>query len=183
METGKILRKFKSEDGREVVLRTPRWDDLDGLLHYFNSLVREDLDVLPEREEMTRAEEADWLGGRLAEMAKDEVIDVIAEVEGKVVANSEVIRGKGNWSHVGMLEWISITSGYRNVGIGTEIVRTLIEEAGRAGLKILVLRTFGNNRRAKHVYEKVGFRETGRIPKAFYRGSQYIDEVIMTMEI
>jgi hypothetical protein len=32
MKTGKILKTFNAKDGRNVILRTPKWKDLD--LHY-----------------------------------------------------------------------------------------------------------------------------------------------------
>lgn len=39
------------------------------------------------------------------------------------------------------------------------------------------------NTRAIHVYEKVGFRQAGRIPKGFFKNGSYIDRVIMAKEI
>ena len=103
MKPGEILKCFTAKDRREVILRTPRWEDLDNLLDYINSLAEEDLYVLPERRKMTREEEADWSGRRLAEMEKGRVIDVVAEVDGRVVANSEVSLRRGDLSHVGGL--------------------------------------------------------------------------------
>ena len=182
MKTGEILKRFIAKDGRNVILRTSEWEDLDDLLDYINSLAEEDLDVLPERKRMTRDEEADWLGRRLAEMEKGKVINVVAEADGRVVANSEVNIKMGAMSHVGELG-IGVRLGYRDVGIGTEMMRTLIEETRKAGLKVLVLRVFANNNRAIHVYEKVGFKESGRIPKGIYRKDKYIDDLIMTLNL
>lgn len=182
MKTGTILHRFTAKNGGRVILRTPRWEDLDDLLNYINSLADEDLDVLPERRKMTKDEEADWLGRRLAEMEKGEIIDVVAEVDGRVVANSEVVVEGRSMGHVGEVG-IAIRSGYRDVGIGTEMMKTLVEESCKGGLKVLVLRAFANNNRAIHVYEKAGFKETGRIPKGLCRNGKYVDEVIMTKEI
>ena len=36
---------------------------------------------------------------------------------------------------------------------------------------------------AKNVYEKVGFRETGRIPKGFFRKGKYFDDIFMTLNL
>ncbi len=182
MKSGQILKSFVTRDGRNVILRTPMWEDLDGLLDYINSLAEENLDVLPERRMIRRDEEADWLGRRLAEMEKGRIIDVVAEVDGRIAANSEANPQKGADSHVGVVG-ISIRSGYRELGIGTEMLRTLAEESRKAGLKVLVLKMFEHNSRARHVYEKTGFKETGRIPKGLYRNGKYIDQVIMTKEL
>ncbi len=50
-------------------------------------------------------------------------------------------------------------------------------------LKVLTLRVFSTNERAQHVYRKVGFKEVGRVPKAVYRNSKYIDDIIMALEL
>jgi len=62
-------------------------------------------------------------------------------------------------------------------------MRVLVEEARRAGLKVLRLTVFDSNMRARHVYEKVGFREVGKMPKALRKGDEYVDEVSMTLEL
>jgi RimJ/RimL family protein N-acetyltransferase len=144
-------------------------------------LVDEGADIT-KTEKATRAQEADWLGRLLAEMDKGKVIPIVAEVDGKVVGNSEVEVRNGAMSHRGGLG-ISVRSGYRNLGIGTEMIKMLIEESHKVGLSVLVLTLFSHNDRARHVYEKLGFKETGRIPKGLFRNRKYIDEVIMTREI
>jgi hypothetical protein len=45
LEAGKILKNFTAKDGRNVVLRTPRSEDLDDLLGLINSLVDEKADI------------------------------------------------------------------------------------------------------------------------------------------
>lgn len=181
MKTGKILHRFTTKDGREVVLRTPRWEDLDDLTEFINSLVEEGADIA-RNQKVTREQEAEWLGRRLARSEKGEQLSLVAEVDGKVVANSEITKRGGYSMHVGGLG-IAIRKGYRDIGIGTETLRTLISQAKMMGLKMLVLTAFSTNKRAIHVYEKVGFIETGRRPKLFYKNGKYIDEVVMTKEI
>ena len=109
MLKAKILREFVAKDGRKVVLRKPRWEDLDDLLDFINSLVEEGADILRETP-VTREEEADWLGKRLASIEKEEIIGVVAEVNGKIVANSEVMKRGGPMSHLGFSESRSKTT-------------------------------------------------------------------------
>ena len=90
MKAGKIVSSFYTKDGRKVVLRTPKWEDLE----------------------------------------KDETFYLVAEVDGKVVGTSELNRRAGAYEG--------------------------------------------------HVYEKVGFVQTGRIPKKFFKDDEYIGEMIMT---
>jgi len=181
MKVGKVLRRFATKDGRAVVLRTPRWEDLDDLMEFINSLVEEGADICRNKK-VTRKEEAEWLGRRLADLENDKIFFMVAEVEGKVVANSEIGRKVGHSSHVGGVG-IGILKGYRDIGIGTEMLKTLIAQAKKMGLKMLTLGVFSSNDIAIHVYNKVGFKETGRIPKEIYKDGKCIDDIIMTKEI
>ena len=179
MKPGKIIHTFSSRDGRKVVLRTPTWNDLDELLALINSLVEEGANISID-ERITREEEIDWLSKTLTLLEKDEAFYVVAEVNGRVVSNSE-LRWKrtGHDRHVGSIG-IVIADGFRGLGIGTEMMRVLIEQARETGLKVLTLSVYANNERAKHLYERVGFIEVGRIPKKFLKDGEYIDDIVMT---
>jgi RimJ/RimL family protein N-acetyltransferase len=147
-----------------------------------NSIVDEGADIMID-ERKTREEEVDWLSGIIARMEKGKLIPVVAEVDGKAVGSAEIGRGGFRCeSHLGTLG-IIIRSGYRDMGIGTELMKVLLEQARIMGLKIVTLSAFSTNGRAIHVYEKVGFVETGRIPHGLYKNGSYIDRVIMTKEI
>ena len=156
MKAGTIIKTFTATDGREVILRTPRWEDLDDLYELINSLVEEGVDILM-NQKVTRDEEVDWLGRTLATLEKDDEICLVAEVNGSIVANSALQKKRGYSSHVGSLG-IIIKKGFRDVGIGTEMLKTLITRAGTIGVEILTLSVFSSNERAVHVYEKVGFK-------------------------
>jgi ribosomal protein S18 acetylase RimI-like enzyme len=62
-------------------------------------------------------------------------------------------------------------------------MQTLIEESRKAGLKILVLDVFNTNKTAKALYQKMGFKEAGRIRKGIYKNGKYIDLTRMTLEL
>jgi RimJ/RimL family protein N-acetyltransferase len=48
-------------------------------------------------------------------------------------------------------------------------------------LKVIELAVFAENRTAKHLYEKFGFRELGLRPLSIKRGERYIDECLMSL--
>jgi RimJ/RimL family protein N-acetyltransferase len=181
MKPGQVYQTFMANDGRPVTLRAPRWEDLDDLLTFINGLVKEGADIVRDQPSQ-RAQEAEWLGRVLAEIETDRSIRMVAEVDGHVVASAEVSKQKGCSRHVGSVG-IGISQAYRDLGIGTAMLETLIAEAKATGLRVLWLGVFATNQRALHVYEKVGFTRTGIRPKMFFRNGQYIDDVIMTMEL
>jgi RimJ/RimL family protein N-acetyltransferase len=177
MKTGEIIREFVAKDGRKVSLRTLKWEDLDDLLDFINSLVEEGANIL-RTEKVSRDEEIDWLSGVFKRLEKGDIFCVAAEVDGHLVANSEVIRGTGYSRHVGFIG-IAIKKGFRGIGIGTEMMKALEEHARKIGLKVLTLSVFANNQHAINLYKKMGFVETGLVPKRFFKDGSYIDEIIM----
>ncbi len=178
MRVGKVFREFFAGDGREVVLRTPTWEDLEGLMGLINSLVEEKAEIA-RTEKVTRDEEVEWLPKMLASLQKDELFFLVAEVGGKLVASSDIRILHGDEKHVGVVG-IVIKNGFRDLGIGTEMMKTLVEQATKMDLKVLTLQVFATNKRAVHVYKKAGFVKTGRVPMKHFREGQYIDEVLMT---
>jgi len=181
VKAGEVYRSFAAKGGQKVVLRASRWEDLDDLLDLINSVVEEGVMIVRDRL-ATREEEADWLGRTLANMEKGNELHLVAEVGGAVVGSCSLSRRFGCRSHTGDLG-IVIKKGFRNVGIGTEMIKTLVEEARRMGLKVLTLGVFATNEMALHVYRKVGFREVGRIPKEFCRDGRYVDHIVMALEL
>ena len=182
MEAGKILKRFNAKDGRNVLLRTPRWRDLDDLLELINSLVDEKAEIYI-TQKPTREAEAEWLLKVLSRLEKDEQFFLVAEVGKKVVASSDFqVKGGDEEHRVGAIG-IIVRDGYRNLGIGTEMLKTLLEQAAFFGLRTVTVNAFATNERAIHVYEKVGFVHSGIIPKKHLRQGRFIDEVIMSKSV
>ena len=181
MRAGQSLCEFTDKKGRRVRVRNPRWEDLDGLLELINSAVEEGVDIYAD-EQKTREDEARWLGGLLAEVELGDHIHLVVEVAGRLVGSASLERRKRCMSHVGELG-ILLMNGYREAGIGTKLLEVIIDEGRKMGLEVLVIRYFDGNDRAQHVYEKVGFRETGREPGVVKRAGRCRDLVTMAMKI
>jgi len=181
MRPGTLLRQFKAKDDTEVKLRAPRWEDLEELLEFINDLVEEEAMIAASQKE-THESETDWLARKLTNLEKDKNVAVVAEVDGIVVGNCELTPRFGRMSHVGSLG-ISVKDGYRDRGIGQEMMRELERQAPRLGLETIYLEVFSTNERAIHVYRKMGYVETGRIPGCIkYRGG-YVGSLIMTKHL
>lgn len=165
MKCGKIIRSFSAKDGREVVLRTPKWEDIDDCLELINSLVDEKANIL-RTEKVSREEEIDWLSKVLSSLEKDEMFHLVAQVNGKVVAVSDMIKRTGYEKHVGLIG-IGIKSDYRNLGIGTEIMKTLVDQARKMGLKVLTLKPLQPTNERFMFTRKLGLCRRTHSKKAF----------------
>jgi len=97
-----------------------------------------------------------WRGGK--------TFFFVVEVDGRVIASSDINRQTGYEEHVGAVG-IIIKRGFRELGIGTTIMCILVALAEMMGIEVLTLTAFASNRRAVHVYEKVGFVQTSLIQK------------------
>ncbi len=187
MRTGIIYQRFKTSKGESVTLRALKWEDLDDCVVFINDLVSErnsepTLGIIADRKQ-TRETEAEWLANQITGIERGSIISVVAEVAGRLAGNSSVTRGPyEDTKHHGYLG-IAISKKYRDRGIGLEMMRTLVKESRKAGLKTIQLEVFANNPRAIHVYERTGFRETGRIPKKMQRNGKLIDSVVMAREL
>jgi len=121
MKAGTVIRVFMAKDGREVTLRAPKWDDLDDMLEFINSLVDEGADIMMDTRQ-TREQEVDWLARLLTRLEKDEITDVVAEVDGRFVGQVEVTKQSMRSKHVGVLG-IALKDGYREVGAWPKVIK------------------------------------------------------------
>jgi L-amino acid N-acyltransferase YncA len=143
MRTAQVLKEFSIRGGHKVVLRTPRWEDLDDLLELINSIVDEG-SGMGRDEKVSREEEIEWLSGLLARLERGKTLFLVAEVQGRIIAFSDINRQIGFQRHVGVVG-IGIRKDFREVGIGTAMVYVLIRQAKKMGMKILTLTAFASN--------------------------------------
>ncbi len=175
------MSEFIAKDGRSVAIRALRSEDLDGLLELVNSAVREGAPI-NKMTELSRTEEVEFLPKRLAEIEAGEIIQYVAEVYGELVGNAEIRKQLGRKSHLGALG-ISVKSDFRRMGIGGKLMEKVMSEAKKAGLKTIFLQVNETNLGAIILYRKLGFKETGRIPKAIYWDGKFVDDIIMVKDI
>ncbi len=184
--TGHVYRRFAAKNGEPVILRSIRWEDLDAAVKFINELVSEreedpDLGIITDKKQ-SRDSEAEWLAERLVEVEGGNAVHVVAEVNGELVANAHVSRGKSSDEYHHGILGISVSKKYRNLGIGLEVMKTLVDECRKKDFKTIELEVFANNETAIHVYERAGFKQVGKIPKKICRNGRFIDAVVMTIE-
>ncbi len=187
MKGGQTFGQFVAKNGETVIVRSIKWEDLDSAIEFINNLVEEKLEdpdfgIVTDKKQ-TRDSEAIWLGNRLIEIECGNAIHVSALANGRLIGNCEVTRGKASDEfHHGTLG-ISVSKEYRELGIGREMLKTAIEECRKSDFKTIELEAFGNNERAIHLYESVGFKRVGLIPKKMHRNARFHDSVVMSSEL
>lgn len=182
MEPGKVIKTFKSQKGKLVIIRYLKKDDLDAMLAFANRLIDEDTFVLLSGRKVTRKEEQTLLTKTLEEMTQGETIHLVVEVNGRYAGNASVHRKKYRKHHVGE-PGIALDAAFRGEGIGPKLFKALIDESKKLGLRLLTLSCFENNSRAFEMYQKLGFKRLGIIPGAVLFKKSYIGEVVMYLPL
>jgi len=182
MKAGKIVGTVKAKDGRKVVIRYLRFEDWPACLKHINSLVAEDAKISINRK-LSREEELEWISKELEAVEKGECIALCAEVNGRVVGICDIHKKKYRESHIASLG-ISIAKAYRGIGIGEALMKKVLELAKKElNVKIVILDVFENNPIARRLYEKLGFKVYGKLPKALQYKDRYVASISMYKEL
>lgn len=182
MKPGQLVKTFTSKKGSNVVIRYLKENDLEDLLAYANGLISEDTYIALSGKKITNAQEKKYVSESLKKVNKDEKIHLVAFVNDKFASSAEVRRLDRRSTHVGEIG-IAISKPFREEGIGTVLLQTLIDEAKKLGLTLLVLDCFECNNLALHVYQKLGFKKAGVLPGMFNYKNTFVGEVRMYLAI
>ena len=158
MREGDVIRRFQA-GGIDTIFRYPRWSDLDAFIEMHRTLTREK--VMCRRLKLDRKSGGRMLAEMLVGLAENTHSYLLVEREGSLV-------GEGFTMHVGGHQYcevgLALVSQVRGLGIGTQLMWVLEQEARNLGIKRLFLTVWSANSAALHVYRKVGYRECGQRP-------------------
>ena len=165
-----------ARDGRRWILRPARPTDGRTLARLFAEVRKEGRWLITTPGSISEPSEAFWI----SEMIRAaEHLALVAEASGDVVGNVLVSVDRGAATeHIGVLS-ITIAQGWRDVGIGSEMVAGAQRWARDRGLRKLSLGVFPDNERAVAVYEKCGFVREGVRRQQYRSGDVFRDEVLM----
>lgn len=127
-------------------------DDLEGLYRFFVSLPGKDLRYLRDDPTDRRLVEK-WC----REINYDRVLPILAEHEGRIVANATLHRQTSGWGkHIGEVR-VTIATEVRQIGLGSRLVEEISSLARAAGLDKLCARAIASQTDAITVFEKNGY--------------------------
>jgi RimJ/RimL family protein N-acetyltransferase len=102
----------------------------------------------------------------------------IETLAGEFVGVCDLGRVEGRARTAIMGIWIG--KSFWDKGFGTDAVRVLCRFAFREmNLQRIELGVLENNARGKQAYEKVGFKEEGRLRRALFVGGRHVDLIVM----
>ncbi len=178
---------FKEEtmtlNGHEVEFRSPREEDALMMIEGLKEVCGETDFLLsgPDEVKLTEEDEVKFID-MMNGIEKGGML--LAFVDGEYVGNSSYrVSDKRRFNHRGNIG-IALKLKATGFGLGTEVLKRILESMKACGLEQAELDVFASNSRAIHVYKKLGFREIGRIPNASRLDSgEYVDELHMVLPL
>ncbi len=177
--------KFKLKDGREAVLRSPKEEDVESTLEYLVISAGETEFILRYPEECSKyTPEGEKKLFEQKNASPNEAM-IMCVVDGKVVGNCEISFFRGMKTRHRASIGIALISEFWNQGIGTKMFEEMIRLAEtREEVTQLELEFVEGNARARHLYEKMGFRIAGVHPNAIrLKDGTLLNNYLMIKEI
>lgn len=146
-------------DGSSVVVRPLRSGDREALGDFFRRIPEEDRKFL--KDDVTRP---DVVAAWCREINPARVLPLIAEAEGKVVADATLHRRRAGWMrHAGEVRLL-VDPEFRRKGLGSRLLEEVILLAQAEGLDKLVAEMTPEELAARKAFEHNGFRQVAVIP-------------------
>jgi len=179
-----IIFETKTKNGKTVSFRYPTINDVEILKNFINKISLEKTYITFQGEQQTLEEETKWLESVLKNIKENKCVNILAFIENKLVASSDITLKSLVKKHVGVFG-IIVDIDYRGEGIGKLLMELTISESVKniKGLKIIELEVFANNPIAFNLYKKMGFIEFGRLPKGIKHKEKFIDAVLMYKKV
>lgn len=151
---------------KTAILRSPRPEDAEELLNNIITTSGETDFLLNYPEEYTMGIEGEekWIRSHLE--SRNSVV-MCCELDGKIIGSCDLrLNDRIKTSHRAALG-ITVKRDYWNLGVGSAMFEALISVAKSRGVEIMELDFLEGNNRAKHLYEKFGFRVVSYRPNAY----------------
>lgn len=168
------------KDGTKCLLRSVEVEDGPMMIAYLKTTAEESEFLVGYPEEITTTPEEETVFIRdILESKRNFMIG--AFVDGRVVGTTGVncLGERRKLSHRAELG-IAVRRSHWNLGVGTALLQTALEQAKEIGYEQVELGVCADNAKAWHLYNKNGFENWGVVKYAFkLKDGSYRDEILM----
>lgn len=176
-----ILKIIKLKSGKELLLRRPKEEDAEAMIEYLNIVGGESDNLLFGKNEfrLTADQEKEYIKSI---NDNENSLMLLGIIDNKIISVSQVsASNRKRIAHNSELA-ISVKKEYWGMGIGTAIMESLIDFARSSNtIKTISLGVKGSNKKAQHLYEKLGFEKVGVHKNFFNIDGNYDDEILMDL--
>ena len=176
---------YSMKDGRQALIRSPKEEDIQGMLDYLYRSAGETEFIIryPEECGIYTPEMEKVLFDRVNDADNEAML--VCLVDGKVAGNCQIAWKKSLKTRHRAAVAIALLKEYWGQGIGTRMFEEMIRIAEEnENILQMELEFIEGNRRARALYEKMGFRITGVRPNAIrLKDGTLLNEYTMIREI
>ena len=165
------------KNGTKSVIRRFTRDDKERVIYMMSSLSEEAVRWGMPPYTRERIERGCWSNF-------DNLLALVAECDNRIVGYAQIRkqthpRRKGVGGFL-----IYLHQDYHNLGLGTEMTKSIVELATHENMHKINLEVVADNKIAIHIYEKLGFNIEGIIKDSFYGDDEkYHDEIHMGLKL
>lgn len=175
------MKQLKLKSGKPFTVAEACPGDAEEILHYLNAVGGESDNLLFGKDDFQMPLERER--GFIESVAKDEKsLMLLGRADGMIVSVSSLsgFSARERIAHRAEIA-VSVRKEYWNLGIGTAVMRELMDYARSHGIEVLQLTVRADNFAAVHVYEKLGFEKVGLYKRYFKIGESYYDAFLMNL--
>lgn len=169
-----------THNGIDIVIRHVQRNDVEKLLDFMNIISNEKTYITFQGEQMSIEEESRYVEDFIQKAENHRAVKLLVFHGDEFIGLADVVTKERVEKHIGIFG-IIMAKKWRNKGIGHFLMEKTLEEAQKniTDLQIITLGVFGDNPIAKSLYEKMGFREYGLLPKSIKHKDELVDHIYM----
>jgi len=157
-----------------------KFKHLSGLNELLNSIAAEDVWTVNKRK--TLKERIKWFENYKAERRKGNHVVFVCVEQNKIIGSTSAIRQEGKRNHVWEIGY-QVKKEYRRRGIGSLLVKTLIEFLRKRDAKQLIAWVVETNKASINLLKKFNFEKVGKIRNGVRSNNRYYDYLLFQKEI
>lgn len=166
------------KDGTYVLLRPMTGEDAQRLKEFYSAVGDDDLRYFRHYVKDPAVIE-DWC----RHLDYDKALPVLALAKDRVVGSASLHFFEGPKRHVGEIR-LFLAKDYRKRGLGTKMIRSLIDLGRKQGLCILIAEVVADMGRVVKAFEQLGFKQQVTLRDYFqFPDGEYSDVVLMVMSL
>lgn len=156
-----------------VAIREYRTEDMAAAMAIWNEVVREGV-AFPQVEELTEQEADDFFSSQShTGVAED---SETGEVVGLYILHPNNV---GRCRHISNTSY-AVRSDRRGQHIGEQLVKDSLAMGARLGFRLMQFNAVvAANVHALHLYERLGFKQLGRIPRGFLMKDGHYEDIVL----
>ena len=155
-------------------------EDAQHLMNWFNKIVAQDRGVF-QNAPVSLSEEEAYVRQQLELIRSGQLVSLVAIDNHPVVGKIDVLKGqKYVDAHVGTILF-GLLPGHE--AMGEELILEAMEQASTINIELLVYNQRSCDPMYAPIFERVGFKKVGHIPRYYHKHNQYCDRIIYSRSL